>query len=70
MNLKGIVLSKISQTKKDKCHMISLICEIKKNKISKQAEQKQSHRYRGYFDGCLMGGALGGLVKGLRSTHL
>ena len=32
----GIVLSEISQTKKDKYHMISLICKIQKNKINKQ----------------------------------
>ena len=30
MDLEGNVLSEISQTKVDKCHMISLICRIKK----------------------------------------
>ena len=42
-----------------------------KNKINKQAEQKQTHRPREYFDGCQMGGRLEGWVKkakGLRST--
>ena len=42
-----------------------------KNKINKKAEQKQTHRYREYFDGCQMGGVLGGWEKkkkGLRST--
>ena len=28
MNLKNIILSKASQTEKDKCSMIPLICEI------------------------------------------
>ena len=27
-----------------------------KNKINKQVEQKQTHRYRGYFDTYQMGG--------------
>ena len=45
--------------------------ETKKQK-SKQAEQKQSHRYREHFDSCQMGGGLEGWtknVKGLRSTN-
>ena len=28
MDLEGIMLSEISQSEKDKCHMISLICGI------------------------------------------
>ena len=28
MDLEIIILSEVSQTEKDKCHMISLICEI------------------------------------------
>ena len=32
MDLKGVLLSEISQTEKDKYHMISLICEMLKNK--------------------------------------
>ena len=28
MNLEGIMISEISQTEKDKCHMIPLICGI------------------------------------------
>ena len=31
MDLEGIILSEVSQTEKDKYHMISLICGIKKN---------------------------------------
>ena len=30
VDLEGIVLSEISQTEKDKCSMISLMCRIKK----------------------------------------
>ena len=42
------------------------------NKINKQAEQKQNHRYREHFDGCQMGEGLGEWakkVKGLRSIN-
>ena len=37
---------------------------LKKTKINKQAEQKQIHRYREYFDGCQIGGAWGMGEKG------
>lgn len=30
MDLEGVILSKLSQTKKDKYHIISVICVIKK----------------------------------------
>ena len=43
-----------------------------KNKINKQAEQKQNHRFREYFDGFHMGPGSGEWLeklKGLRSTH-
>ena len=39
MDLEGIMLNEINQTEKDKCHMISLLCRIKKNKTT----QKQTH---------------------------
>ena len=42
-----------------------------KDKLSKQ-EQRQKHGYRECFDGCQMGGRLGGMgkeVRGLRSTN-
>ena len=42
------------------------------DKLSKQAEQKHFHRYRGHFDGYHMEGCLGGWVKNvkrLRSTN-
>ena len=44
-----------------------------KNKLSKQAEQKQKHSYREHFDGCHKGGRSGGMsekVKGIRSKLL
>ena len=42
-----------------------------KNKLSKQAEQKQNHRYGELVDGNQMGGETGEIgekVKGLKST--
>lgn len=44
MNLVGILLSKISQTEKDKSHMTSLICGIKQKskKQNKKTKQKLS----------------------------
>ena len=43
-----------------------------KNKLSKQEEQRQNHRYREHFDGCQIGGGCGRMskeVKRLRSTN-
>ena len=37
-DLEGILLSEISQTGKDKCDMLSLICSIWKTKQTKQNE--------------------------------
>ena len=45
------MLSEISQTEKDKYHMISLICAIYKNKTKEQTKQKQIHRYRDEISG-------------------
>ena len=36
-----------------------------KNKINKQAEQKENHGYREHFDSCQIGGMLGGWAKGV-----
>ena len=47
------------------------MCNLKKNKIDKQAEQKQFDRYREQSHTCPMGGEMKGLVKklkGLRNT--
>jgi hypothetical protein len=32
-NIESIILNEISQTQKDKCHIISLICAVSKNLI-------------------------------------
>ena len=39
MNLEMIILSAVSQTEKDKYHMISVICGIKKKKTRKQRDK-------------------------------
>ena len=50
MDLEIIILSEVSQTEKDKYHMISLICRIfkKKRKIQMNlfTRQKQTYRLR------------------------
>ena len=50
MGLATIILSEVSQTEKDKYHMISLICGIlqKKKKIQMNlfAKEKEIHRHR------------------------
>ena len=47
MELKGILLSEINQTEKDKyCTIISFICEILKITIENITKKKQTHRYR------------------------
>ena len=46
MNLAGVVLSEISQTKKDKNCMISLNMESKKYNKLVNIAKKQTHRYR------------------------
>ena len=60
MDLEGIRLSEISQTEKDKHHMISRICRIKTN--------EQTHRYEEQIDGYQMGGGLGDWVKKVKGT--
>ena len=39
MDLEGIMLSEINQTKKDKYHMISFICGINKNKNNNEPKK-------------------------------
>ena len=48
MDFKGIMLSEISETEKDKYFMISFICGI----LQKQTNKKTSHRYREQTGGC------------------
>ena len=45
MQLETIILSEASQKKKDKYHMISLICD-NKNHINDPTKKKQTHRHR------------------------
>ena len=50
MDLKSITLSEVNQTEKDKYHMISLMCNLKKNKrVNKQ--RNQTYKYREQTDG-------------------
>ena len=52
MSLEGVMVNEISQTEKNKCHMISLYVESKKqNKQSK----RNKLRFREQTDGCQMG---------------
>ena len=46
MDLEIIILSEVSQTKKDKYHMISLICRVQKKMIQTNlfTKQRQTHR--------------------------
>ena len=44
MNLENIVLNEVSQTEKDKCYVISLICEIYLMNLF--TKEKQTHRHR------------------------
>ena len=45
VKLEIIILSEVSQKEKDKCHMISLLLESKKN-TQMFTKQKQTHRLR------------------------
>ena len=57
VDLEGIILSEISQTKINTIYFTYLW--NLKNKINEQTKQKQTHRYREQTDGCQMGGGLG-----------
>lgn len=50
MDLLGIVLSEISQKEKDKCYMVSLTCQSKKQtkKLSNSWEQRRKVVVRGW----------------------
>ena len=49
MDLKIIILSEVSQTEKDKYHMIPLICEkmVQMGWFTKQSHRKQDYGYQG-----------------------
>ena len=60
MDLEIIILSEISQTEKDKYHMISLICGIQNmTQMNLSTKQKQTHRHREQTSGCQGGGGVG-----------
>ena len=48
MDLGSIILSEVSQAEKEKCHMISLICEIQNEiiQLNLLTKQKETHRLR------------------------
>ena len=54
MDLEGLILSEISQTKRDKYHMISLMCNLrnKTNEQTKETNEKQILKYREQNGGC------------------
>ena len=73
-NVKGAYLrtrrSKLSTIKWQKIHLYQQL--NLKNKLSKQAEQKQNHRYGDYLEGYQLGGGRvrkGENVQGLRSIN-
>ena len=51
MNLEGITLSEISQTEKDKYHMVSLICGIFKKKVELIETESRKVVSRGWGGG-------------------
>ena len=60
MDLEGAMLSKISQSKKDKYHMIKLVCGIWRT-IKSTNRTVTTHRYRARAGGCQQGGGVGAL---------
>ena len=61
IDLKGTMLSEVSQPEKDKYHVISLMFGILRTKLVNKIEK--SHRYRKQPDGCQRRGRLGSWVK-------
>ena len=60
MDLEIIILSEISQTEKDKYHMISLICGIQNmTQTNLSTKQKQTHRHIEQTSGCQEEGGVG-----------
>ena len=53
MDLEIIIISKVSQKKEDKYHVISLICGIENvTQMNLSTTQKQTHRLREKTEGC------------------
>ena len=60
MDLEMIILTEVSQTEKDKYHMLSLICGIENmTQMNLSTKQKQTHRRREQTCGCQGGGVVG-----------
>ena len=60
MDLEMIILSEVRQKKKDKYHMISLICGIQNmTQMNLTMKQKQNHRHGEQTGGCQGGGVWG-----------
>ena len=56
MDLQVVIQSNISQTEKDRYHMMSLVCGGKKKiQMNLFAKQKETHRYK-KTNLCLLGG--------------
>ena len=72
MDLEGIMLSEISQTEKDKYHMISLICGIYNKNQNKQTNRSETDLYRQHFDDCQIeqGWGLGEKGEGIKTYKL
>ena len=54
MDLEIVIMSEVSQTEKEKCHMTSLICGMEKKMIQMNllTKQKETHRLREWNYGC------------------
>ena len=53
MDLEIVIMSEVSQTEKEKCHMTSLICGMEKKMIQMNLLTKQeTHRLRKQIHGC------------------
>ena len=60
MDLEIVILSEVSQTEKDKYHMISIICGIENMiQINISTKQKETHRYKEQICGCQGGAGVG-----------
>ena len=51
MDLESVIMSEISQTEKEKYHMITHIWNLKRNSMNELTKQKQTHRLREQING-------------------
>ena len=52
MDLQNVMLSEMSQSEKDKYHMISLICGVESKEQSKLTNKMETDSYREQTGGC------------------